>query len=483
VAGCAIHLAAQNSDSTKEKAIANLVKEGNQSLSAGNPRAAADAYQKALQLNPGNPKIRYNLTVALDKLGEFAAEQKELEKIIAQDPDLAVAQSQLGLLALRNGHTAEAELRFKKALAIDPAFAEAQNSLGVLYGQQGKNAEAASLFRQAMKNDPQYAQAHLNLGLLLEKQGSFLQAEQELRAAAEIDSSDPDAYTGLGLLQSKTGQQAEAVKNLQHAVALEPTSAEAHLNLGIALMDQADRSDVLKELSEAARLNPDLAGAHYNLGRYYVDSGKYEDAHRELDITLRLQPNDPGALYFLAVMAKQENHLEQSTELLQKVIAQQPGNVDAQFMLGQNLEHLGDTSGAIVHWKAAVQANPEHSQALFNLAKALRKMHDPDAQLYQDRFDALLKNQQVADRVSALGNSSLEAAKSQNWPLVMQQMNEAIQLCGDCPQGAHLHKNLALFYQQMGNIAEAKQEWRTALQLAPDDADAQKALAALAQTP
>ncbi len=62
-------------------------------------------------------------------------------------------------------------------------------------------------------------------------------------------------------------------------------------------------------------------------------------------------------------------------------------------------------------------------------------------------------------------------------------MNEAIQLCGDCPQSAHLHKNLGLFYARAGKIGEAKKELRTALQLAPNDADAQNALALLEQTP
>ena len=210
-----------------------------------------------------------------------------------------------------------------------------------------------------------------------------------------------------------------------------------------------------------------------------IVDGKYEDAARELGAAVRLQAQYPDALYFLAMTAKQQNQPERATELFEKVVALEPTNANAQYLLGQNLEHSGDLPGAIQHWKLAVQADPNHSQALFNLAKYLNKIHDPDAKQYQDRFDQLQKNQQISDRVAELGNFALEAAKAQNWPQAFQQMKEAIELCGNCPESAHLHKNLASFYGQTGNLSQAQQELRTVLQINPNDADAQSALAKL----
>ncbi len=475
-------LAALKSNSDKENAIARFNQQASQDLSGGNAKAAAESYKKALLLNPRDPKLHFNLSLAWDRLGDFVSERQELERTLKLDPNLAVAQNQLGLLALRSGQHAEAELRFKKALAIDSKFAEAQSDLGVLYSHEGRNSEAAALFQQAIKNDLKYTKAYVNFGLLLAQQGALAEAEQQFRTAIGVDSNYPDAYAALGMLQAKTGRGAEAVKNFQKAVALEPASAQAHLNLGIALVDQFDRSAGFKEFSEAARLDPNLAAAHYNLGRFFFETGKYEDAGKELETAIRLQPDYANALYFLALTAKQENQPERSTELLQRVVAIQPDNADAQYLLGQNLEHSGDNSAAIQHWRAAVQADPNHSQALYNLAKSLNKIHDPEAKQYQDRFDALQKSQQIADRVSELGNFALEAANAQNWPQAVEQMNEAIQLCGQCPQSAHLHKNLGMFYGRTGNIGEAEKELRTALQLAPNDADAQNALAMLEHT-
>ncbi|MGA8216267.1 MAG: tetratricopeptide repeat protein [Candidatus Sulfotelmatobacter sp.] len=472
-------LADLKSDREKENAIARFNEKAGEYLSAGNPKAAAESYGKALQLSPHDAKLHYNLSLALDRLGDFPSERKELERTIELNPNLTVAQNQLGLLAWRGGQQAEAEKLFKKTLAIDPTFSEAESNLGVLYSQQGKNAEAAQLFQQAIENDPKYSKAYVNLGLLMSQQGAFSEAEQQFRTAINIDPNYPGAYAALGMLQAKTEHGAEAVQSFRKAAALEPGSAQAHLNLGIALIDQFDRSGGFKEFSEAARLDPKLAAAHCNLGRFFFETGAYEDADRELQAAIRLEPNYVSALYFLALTAKQENQVERSTELLQKVIVLQPDNADAQYLLGQNLEHSGDSLAAIQHWKAAAQADPSHSRALYNLAKSLNKIHDPEAKQYQDRFDALQKSQQIADRVSQLGNFALEAANAQNWPQAVEQMNEAIQLCGNCPQSAHLHKNLGFFYGRTGNIGEAKKELRTALQLAPNDADAQNALAML----
>jgi tetratricopeptide (TPR) repeat protein len=453
--------------------------QANQFLATGDARAAAGAYRQALRADPKNPQLHYNLSLALDKLGDQSAERHELEKAIQLNPDLAVAHNQLGVLAMQRGRRAEAEAAFKKAIASDPQYADAQNNLGVLYSREGKDSDAATFYRHAIASDPKYTKAYVNLGLLLAEHGQVAQGEQQLRTAIQMNPGDPGAYTALGMIQGKTGRAAEAVESFRKAVSLEPNSADAHLNLGIALVDQYDRTNGFKEFSEAARLDPRSPAVHYNLGRFYFETAQYGDARKELEEALRLEPNHAPSLYFLALAAKQDNDLDRSTELFEKVIALQPGNPDAQFLLGQNLEHQGKTAEAIAHWKLALQADPNYSQALYNLARALRKSNDSEAQQYQDRYDTLQKNQQITDRVQQLGNFALEASNAQNWPQAFAQMQEALELCGECPEAAHLHKNLGMMYVRTGKLEQAQKELQTALQFNPDDNDAKQGLAAI----
>jgi len=471
--------AALVAQANQEAVIAAWTDQANHDLSAGHAQAAAEGYRKALQAHPNDPRLHYNLSLALDQMGDVATERKELQRAVALDDSFADAQNQLGLLALKGGDLDEAERRFKKALAVDANYAEAAGNLAIVYSERGNDADAVRWLQEAIRLDPKYAKAYVNLGLLLARKGALADAEQQLRNAIQIDPAYADAYSALGMVQAKTGRNSDAVGSFRRALALDPHSAQAHLNLGIALVDNYDRSAGLQEFSEALRLDPKLAAAHANLGRFYYETGKYADAQPEFETALRLKPESAEALYFLALTERQLGAVERSSQLLGKLVQLQPGNADAQFLLGQNLEREGNAPGAVEHWKLALEADPDHSQALYSLARALKKLGDPEAQKYQDRFDALQKNQQITDRVQELGNFALQAANAQNWPQAIELMTEAIQLCGNCPQGAHLHRNLGLFYGRTGRIEEAEKELHTALKLDPQDVDAQKALSVL----
>jgi tetratricopeptide (TPR) repeat protein len=86
----------------------------NQLLAAGNARAAAAAYREALRADPNNPQLHYNLSLALDKLGDQSAQRRELEKTIQLNPDLAVAHNQLGILAMQRGRWPTPKPRSRK---------------------------------------------------------------------------------------------------------------------------------------------------------------------------------------------------------------------------------------------------------------------------------------------------------------------------------------------------------------------------------
>jgi tetratricopeptide (TPR) repeat protein len=161
---------------------------------------------------------------------------------------------------------------------------------------------------------------------------------------------------------------------------------------------------------------------------------------------------------------------------LERVVKLTPDNANAQSLLGQNLLRVGRTEEALEHLRLAVQADPENSQALYNLAHTLEKSGKPEAQQYLARFNELEKQRRLSDRVQQLGNFGLEAYNARDWTQAIEDLKEALQICGNCRFSADLHRNLGLVYCHKGDIEDGKRELETALKLKPDDDDARKAM-------
>jgi tetratricopeptide (TPR) repeat protein len=175
---------------------------GDDFLRNGDAQEAATTYRKAIELNPGDPGMHYNLSLALAKLGDTSGEKEELEKAVKLGPNVPEPHNQLGTYYLGVGRAAEAEQQFKSAIAANPAFAEAKNNLGTLYGRMGDNRAATELFREAVENAPEFAQAHANLGLTLAAEGNFADARRELREALRLDPKNDAALAGLRMVQA-----------------------------------------------------------------------------------------------------------------------------------------------------------------------------------------------------------------------------------------------------------------------------------------
>ena len=107
---------------------------------------------------------------ALDsiKAGDIDKAIKEFKQIIAAEPTLPHAYTNLGLLYLHQNRLQEAAQAFQQAIVIDNKDAVAYNNLAVIQRRQGKFKKALFNYYKAVKNKPDYAAAHLNLGILLD---------------------------------------------------------------------------------------------------------------------------------------------------------------------------------------------------------------------------------------------------------------------------------------------------------------------------
>jgi tetratricopeptide (TPR) repeat protein len=199
----------------------------------------------------------------------------------------------------------------------------------------------------------------------------------------------------------------------------------------------------------------------------------------ELETACKLDPLYADALEALAVVERTDHHLGRSTELFRKVAALEPSNSHAKFMIGRNLQDMGRAREAIDEWRLAMKSDPNNTEVLYGLARALSKTDPVAAKKYRERFQALQQQQLLTDGIQSLGNFGLKAAAEKRWAEAISDIRQALKMCGNCPQGESLHKNLGLIYAREGDVAEAQKELSSALELKPNDRDAIEALKVL----
>jgi serine/threonine-protein kinase len=237
VAALRVRLLPDGAPSTKEHRTASpeayaeylLGKQHYARYSAEGFRRAADAYQKAVALDPGYAPARAGLAVALDASADLPEPRADLarlreraleaaEKAVALDPDLAEAYTARGYLrAMYAWDWAGAEADLDRALALGPGDATVQRRYGIVRAIVGTPAEAIAATRRAIDIDPLYPSNWDFLADCLMAQGNLPEARSALERVRLIA---PD-YTGIGsalaMLSLLEGHPEEALRAFQEA--------------------------------------------------------------------------------------------------------------------------------------------------------------------------------------------------------------------------------------------------------------------------
>ncbi|MGA2350326.1 MAG: tetratricopeptide repeat protein [Terracidiphilus sp.] len=131
-----------------------------QQLADGNFQQAVALYREAVEAAPESALLAYQLSVALNRAGDTAAERAALEQAIRLDPNLSIAQYQLGRLIVLEGDPAAAEDHFRHAVQATPEYTEAWISLAATLGAESRFSEALDAVAKALQLDPDNASAN-----------------------------------------------------------------------------------------------------------------------------------------------------------------------------------------------------------------------------------------------------------------------------------------------------------------------------------
>jgi tetratricopeptide (TPR) repeat protein len=181
----------------------------------GQPEAALEEFDRALQLNDQYVEAHLNRALVLNELGRFDEAAEAFERAgyyeyavsgrfpAAITVRLAHAHSQVGDLYIEAGAPLEAAAQYRRALEMRPRFHDIRNKLAQSLLEIGDTAGAVDQLEIALAGNPRFVPARLNLGLALFRQGDHEGARREWKECREQDPANAQVAAYLALLESR----------------------------------------------------------------------------------------------------------------------------------------------------------------------------------------------------------------------------------------------------------------------------------------
>ncbi len=349
----------------------------------------------------------FRLPLAIMLLGILQSPVPSHASKLQEAEDLRVLYSQ-GQTALQNGDLEVAEHAFRKVIAIDPSVAGAYSNLGVIAMRRKDWDHALSLLQTAARLAPNVSGVRLNIGLLYYRQGDYAAAIPALSAVLHDQPDSEQARYLLGLCElfiqdyskaaatleplwlkkstdfvylyvlsvtaDAAGQKALEEKALTRLVEIGGDSAEFHLLLGKAYLNRQETENAIKELEHAASTNPNLPFVHFNLGIGYARSGNKDRAEEEFRRDIAIEPDVPDTYELLGELylrAGKDNEAETS---FKEALRRSPRMAGSYFGIAKIYLHQGNYEKALKETDEALRFAPENRSAHYLRGQLLSKL-------------------------------------------------------------------------------------------------------------
>jgi len=458
-------------------------------LQQNDKAAARQAFERVLELAPGQPTALEQL-VDLDlSEKQFAAAMQRLSGEVQKAPQRVDLQIMMAKVYLAQGKRDQAEATLRKASALDPTNQGAYLLLAQLYSDtnqkdkalaeldaaMAKNPknipalmlaaniysaskdykDAATAYEKLLKLDPKYSPALNNLAYIYsEYLGDLDRALELAQRARDLLPFDPSAADTLGWVWFKKGSYANALGLLQESGAKLPAESEVQFHLGMASYMTGDEVAARAALQQALQSGAVFSGrdeCQRCLSIIDLKPASADAAARALlEKRVVEKPDDPVALVRLAAIYQRDGNTEKAIATYEALLQALPKNLPAMIQLTR-LYAATDTKKAYDMAKDANKLapyNPEVSALLGRLAfrsgdyqfaasllQQTSQAQPNDPQLMFDYAQAAYGIGKISDAQSALQN-----ALALNLPAVRagqaQQMLDLIGLAAAPAQAA-----------------------------------------------
>jgi tetratricopeptide (TPR) repeat protein/2-polyprenyl-3-methyl-5-hydroxy-6-metoxy-1,4-benzoquinol methylase len=245
--------------------------------------------------------------------GRLADGVEVFRKLIAADPEHALAHNFLGMALDRLGHPVDALASFDRAIAGDPNFSEALANKADALSSLGRFSESIDFYDRALSAAPDPAAWH-NRGIALHALERYEDSILSFDRAIALDPHSDAAFAGRTRSLKALGRTQEALESAERAVAMRSNSPEHHSDRGLVLKSLGKNAEARAAFEQALALDPNCIPALANLAGLLIEKEDFEAALSLLRRGLAVQETDELKDLFLAYLSSLPT-LERAVEI------------------------------------------------------------------------------------------------------------------------------------------------------------------------
>lgn len=446
---------------------------GHLQFETGRFEAAADAYGQVIKREPLHKTCHYNLAVCLEKLGRHKDSLVSFQKAFELNSRRVEMGIGVGVSLLHLRRFAEALAAFEACLKTHP------DDTGALFGKAfalqnlARHADARAAYLEVLKRDPKLEEALVNLIAMMVEQSNDSGVREYCGKLLAVQPDSKIALEALMAADLAAAMYEDACATGERLTRLAPDSFEAWFNYGVACQGAQRPDEAVAAFSKASRIRPKSLEAFSNLGKACQAKDDFAGAKSAYESALKLSPDHAAVLWNLVLVAEQSGAPRDAEKYSAVLAAKTPKSDVVAFRLGSMRFDRGDYKGSAEAYSSCLKTKPDWPAAQLNLGLALWKSGSHNEA--RKKLEAISAAPHVTEALHFL---ALIAVEREDYDGALGYYKR---LADSGERSPELFYNTGLIMQNLGQLEEAANQYRAALAVKPDLAEATQALAQISK--
>jgi predicted Zn-dependent protease len=237
--------------------------EAQEALALGEFDRAETKLREALEDEPGDVEMRWDLAKTLARQEDYAAAMREANKVLRAEPEKPRVRLLLASWMGEMGQTAAVIPYLEKERELSPQDTDVYRLLVEAYKEAGRDEDARGAIEGWVEAAPEDSEALVALAMARSQEGDYAGAEELFRkvAAQNPEKADTVFYNiGASIMNQDTisaEDRKRAVAAFEQALEANPENARAHIQMGYALIGLGERQRAKEHFQRFVELAPD----------------------------------------------------------------------------------------------------------------------------------------------------------------------------------------------------------------------------------